>query len=99
MLGDSSVGKSSIMLRHVRGKFEEKQKQTTGPEFSVHNSLIEGKMIKSQIWDTAGQEKFMAITKGYNTKYSFYQNFHFHVLIPFLFILKKVITEMRWVLF
>ena len=59
------MGKSSIMMRHVKGKFEEKQKQTTGPEFSVHNSLIEGKMIKSQIWDTAGQEKFMAITKGY----------------------------------
>lgn len=65
LVGDSSIGKTSLMNRFVRNKFEDGGKATTGPEFAVKTLEIEKKVIKAQIWDTSGQEKFNAITKGY----------------------------------
>ena len=70
IIGDSGVGKSSLLLKYTRDKFDKDYNVTIGVDFgsklieipSKDNSL---KNIKLQIRDTAGQEKFRTITKSY----------------------------------
>ncbi|KAL0275404.1 UNVERIFIED_CONTAM: hypothetical protein PYX00_003258 [Menopon gallinae] len=66
MIGDSTVGKSSLLKYFVDGKFAEISDPTVGVDFFAR--LIEvsdGTKIKLQLWDTAGQEKFRSITVSY----------------------------------
>ena len=65
LIGDSSVGKSSIVERYVNNEITDSYISTIGVDFRVKTILLDGKYIKLQIWDTAGQEKFRAITKSY----------------------------------
>ena len=65
LIGDSGVGKSSILSRFSRNEFQANSRSTIGVEFSTRTVQIEGKNVKAQIWDTAGQEKYRAITKAY----------------------------------
>ena len=65
IIGDSGVGKSNILLRYTRDKFNEEFQSTIGVEFGVKNLQIEDKIYRVQIWDTAGQEAFQAITRTY----------------------------------
>lgn len=59
MLGDSTVGKSSMLKRYTEDKFLECINETVGVDFYVHFLEVEpGMMIKLQFWDTAGQERF-----------------------------------------
>ena len=58
LIGNSNVGKSS-MLRNITGNiFEDSIDATVGMDFRVLCMKIEDKIIKLQIWDTAGQETF-----------------------------------------
>ena len=65
LIGNSSVGKSSLLLRFVDSKWNETFVPTIGVDFKVKTMEVEGKKIKLQIWDTAGQERFKNITSNY----------------------------------
>eukprot|EP00921_Rhytidocystis_pertsovi_P001983 GHVQ01003377.1.p1 GENE.GHVQ01003377.1~~GHVQ01003377.1.p1 ORF type:complete len:237 (-),score=34.37 GHVQ01003377.1:1623-2333(-) len=65
LLGDSAVGKSSLLMRFCEEKFESSFILTIGVDF--RNKIIEagGRRLKLQVWDTAGQERFRTITPAY----------------------------------
>jgi len=65
LIGDSGVGKSNLLSRFTRNDFSAESKSTIGVEFATRTITVEGKVIKAQIWDTAGQEKYRAITSAY----------------------------------
>eukprot|EP00397_Hematodinium_sp_SG-2012_P033263 GEMP01035517.1.p1 GENE.GEMP01035517.1~~GEMP01035517.1.p1 ORF type:complete len:201 (+),score=25.62 GEMP01035517.1:34-636(+) len=65
IIGDSSVGKSSLMLRFCDDAFNEKQLSTIGVDFKVKYMVENGKRLKMAIWDTAGQERFRTLTSSY----------------------------------
>ncbi|KAI5421338.1 hypothetical protein KIW84_044957 [Lathyrus oleraceus] len=56
MIGDSGVGKSQLLNRFVRNDFHMNSKATIGVEFLTKTVLMDHKLVKAQIWDTAGQE-------------------------------------------
>ena len=55
MLGDSQVGKTSLMYRFVEEKFQMDMKQTVGMGFLTKVMDVDGVSVKVQVWDTAGQ--------------------------------------------
>lgn len=65
IIGESSVGKSCLLLRFAEDKFNENFLTTIGIDFKVRKVTIDDAKVKLQIWDTAGQEKFRTITKAY----------------------------------
>lgn len=65
LVGDSGVGKSNLISRFTRGEFHLESKSTIGVEFATRSINVEGKTIKAQIWDMAGQERYRAITSAY----------------------------------
>ena len=65
LLGDSSVGKTSILLKYIGNKFYESNISTTGVDY-VDKIIDYNKFkIRLQIWDTSGEEKFRSITKNF----------------------------------
>lgn len=64
-LGDSMVGKTSIVLRFVDNVFYEQTKSTIGVDFKTKTINFGNKKVKIKVWDTAGQERFRTITKQY----------------------------------
>jgi small GTP-binding protein len=65
ILGNSSVGKSSIVVRYTENKFYTTYLATIGVDFVKKVLNINDQEIILQIWDSAGQEKYNAITKQY----------------------------------
>lgn len=65
MLGDSNVGKSSILSKYCNGEFLSRHITTVGLDFQIKDLDINNKKIKVQIWDTAGQERYHVITKNF----------------------------------
>lgn len=65
LIGDSGVGKTSLLLRFIRNEFNLESKSTIGVEFATRSIQVDGKTIKAQVWDTAGQEKYRTITSAY----------------------------------
>ncbi|XP_028985417.1 ras-related protein Rab-42b [Betta splendens] len=66
MLGDSTVGKSSLLKRYTEDLFLESLNQTVGVDFYVHFVEVEPEVrVKLQFWDTAGQERFRSVTRSY----------------------------------
>ena len=66
LLGDSAVGKSCLLLRYCDDSFQDIHLATIGLDFRLKTlNLDNNKKIKAQIWDTAGQDRFRAITKNY----------------------------------
>ena len=65
ILGDSSVGKTSLLLKYADGYFPTIYVATIGIEYKVKKININGADINLQIWDTAGQERFRSITKNF----------------------------------
>ena len=64
-LGNSDVGKSSILIRYVDESWNEAFVPTIGVDFKVKSMEVEQKKIKMQIWDTAGQERFRNVISSY----------------------------------
>ena len=58
LLGESAVGKSSLVLRFVKGQFHEYQESTIGAAFLTQTICLDDTTVKFEIWDTAGQERF-----------------------------------------
>ena len=65
IIGSPSVGKSRIVERFIKNSFIENYEITVGVEFGEKNIEIEDKIIRIQIWDTAGQELYKSITRTY----------------------------------
>jgi Ras-related protein Rab-1A len=66
LLGDSAVGKTCLLLRYSDDCFTENHISTIGLDYRLKMITTENdKIIKMQIWDTAGQDRFRSITKNY----------------------------------
>eukprot|EP00897_Mesotaenium_endlicherianum_P007372 jgi/Mesen1/6663/ME000340S05823 len=64
LIGDSGVGKSSLLLRFTTDTFDDLS-PTIGVDFKLKLMQINGKKLKLTIWDTAGQERFRTLTSSY----------------------------------
>ena len=64
IIGDSTVGKTNFVYKFSEDKFSENYFASTGIELKTTSIQIDGKSIKIQLWDTAGQEKYRAMTKN-----------------------------------
>ena len=64
IVGDSSVGKTNFVHRFIEDKFNKNYMTTSGVDLKTKDLEIKNKKIRIQIWDTAGQEKYKAITKN-----------------------------------
>ncbi|BFZ59451.1 Ras-related protein Rab-39B [Saitoella coloradoensis] len=66
LIGNSSVGKSALMLRFTNDMWVPEESSTTiGVDFKVKMVTVGGKQYKLTVWDTAGQERFRTLTKSY----------------------------------
>lgn len=65
LLGESAVGKSSLVLRFVKGQFHEYQESTIGAAFLTQTVCLEDTTVKFEIWDTAGQERYHSLAPMY----------------------------------
>ena len=75
IIGDSGVGKSSILKRAVKNTFDENYQNTIGFEFLLMHFNINDLKIKLQIWDTCGQEAYRSLVQG------FYRNTSLAVIV------------------
>ncbi|KAI0494388.1 hypothetical protein KFK09_024522 [Dendrobium nobile] len=64
LIGDSGVGKSSLLLSFTSNTFDDLS-PTIGVDFKVKMVTIGGKKLKLALWDTAGQERFRTLTNAY----------------------------------
>lgn len=65
IIGDANVGKTSLLLRHVDGKFCEEIGGTIGIDYRSNTYIRDNQRYDLMIWDTAGQERFRNVTKAY----------------------------------
>ncbi|XP_014233811.1 ras-related protein Rab-37 isoform X3 [Trichogramma pretiosum] len=66
LLGDSGVGKTSLLVQFDTGKFQHGTfAATVGIGFTNKMILVDDSQVKLQIWDTAGQERFRSVTHAY----------------------------------
>lgn len=65
IIGDSGVGKSSLLYRYTDQDWNPHYIATIGVDFKVLTFERNGKVVKLQLWDTAGQERFRTITHAY----------------------------------
>ena len=64
LLGESDVGKSSLLERFINDHFSHTT-PTIGVDMKMRDVIVDGVRVKLQIWDTAGQERFRVITRAY----------------------------------
>ena len=92
LLGDSTVGKTCILLKYTDKIFQETHMMTIGLDYRLKvMQLQSGKEVKLQIWDTAGQDRFRSITKNY------YKGSHGIILIYDVTSLKTFENVKSWV--
>lgn len=65
LLGDMGAGKSSLVLRFVKGQFFEYQESTIGAAFLTQTVSVNDAVVKFEIWDTAGQERYHSLAPMY----------------------------------
>uniref|UniRef100_A0A7S1A7Y9 Uncharacterized protein n=1 Tax=Noctiluca scintillans TaxID=2966 RepID=A0A7S1A7Y9_NOCSC len=66
LLGDTSVGKSCLVVRFAKGEFYEYQEPTIGAAFLTHSvNLEDDVVVKFELWDTAGQERYRSLAPMY----------------------------------
>lgn len=65
LIGDWGVGKTNILSQYTRGQFVLGSAGTIGVQFSSKTLTLEDTVVKVQVWDTAGQDKYRAITSNY----------------------------------
>ncbi len=75
LIGDSGVGKTNLLSRFTKNSFDENTRNTIGVDFSSFDMDVNGKKVKTQFWDTAGQEKYRAIATAY------YKNAHGAIIV------------------
>ena len=65
LLGDQAVGKTSIVIRFIKGSYDEYIDSTIGAAFFTQTLSISNYSVKFEIWDTAGQERYEALAPMY----------------------------------
>jgi small GTP-binding protein len=65
LIGDSNVGKTSILRQFSQKTFKEKELPTVGLDYGERIINISDKNVLIQVWDTAGQERFRSLTPSY----------------------------------
>ncbi|KAI8885139.1 ras-domain-containing protein [Backusella circina FSU 941] len=65
LLGESAVGKSSLVIRFVNREYVENREPTIGAAFLTQKCNVDDRTIKFEIWDTAGQERFHSLAPMY----------------------------------
>ena len=65
VVGNSAVGKSSILRRFTQDKFNPNYFATVGIDFFTKDVILDDKIIHIKIWDTAGQERYKSLTQGF----------------------------------
>jgi small GTP-binding protein len=65
LIGDSGIGKTSIINRYIHNSFNDKYICTIGVDFMMKTMNIEETQIKLQVWDTAGMERYKQLTTSY----------------------------------
>jgi len=66
LLGESAVGKSSLVLQFVKGQFDDYRESTIGAAFLTQTVVLdEATTVKFEIWDTAGQERYKSLAPMY----------------------------------
>mmetsp|Transcript_12434 Transcript_12434/g.20827 ORF Transcript_12434/g.20827 Transcript_12434/m.20827 type:complete len:209 (+) Transcript_12434:51-677(+) len=68
IVGETGVGKTSLLVRFNEGQFYSDQKTTIGVDYKAKEIDIDGETVKLQIWDTAGQERFRSMTSAFYGK-------------------------------
>ena len=81
LIGESGVGKTSIISRYIQNQFSAVLMSTTGASFATKTIYLEEQkqLIKFEIWDTAGQERYRSLAKV------FYKNATVCVLVKNFF--------------
>ncbi|KAF4371678.1 ras-related protein Rab7 [Cannabis sativa] len=90
VLGDSGVGKTSLMNQYVYKKFSQQYKPTIGADFMTKELQLDDKLVTLQIWDTAGQERFQSLGSA------FYRGADCCVLVFDINILRTFETLHNW---
>ncbi|OAY33124.1 ras-related protein Rab7 isoform X2 [Manihot esculenta] len=90
VLGDSGVGKTSLMNQYVYKKFSHQYKATIGADFVTKELQVDDKLVTLQIWDTAGQERFQSLGAA------FYRGADCCVLVYDVNVLKSFETLNNW---
>jgi len=65
LIGDTSVGKSCLLTRFADDQFTDNYVTTIGVDFRFKTMIVMDKIIKVQVWDTAGEERYRSITNAY----------------------------------
>lgn len=91
LIGDSGVGKTAILLRYSDNVYNSSFISTIGIDFRIKTIELQGKRIKLQIWDTAGQEQFHSVASSY------YRNAHGIMLIYDITNAQSFIHVTKWV--
>ncbi|OBZ86110.1 Vacuolar protein sorting-associated protein 21 [Choanephora cucurbitarum] len=65
LLGESAVGKSSLVVRFVNREYSESREPTIGAAFLTQKCTVDDRTVKYEIWDTAGQERFHSLAPMY----------------------------------
>jgi small GTP-binding protein len=65
LIGDANIGKTSLINRYVTNSFQDKYICTIGVDFMMKSVIYDDQILKLQIWDTAGMEKYKQITTSY----------------------------------
>ena len=65
LIGDSSVGKTSLIQRYANGIFKEEYLATCGLDLYTKHEIINNMNVEVRLWDTAGQERFKSLTPNY----------------------------------
>ena len=65
LLGDSGVGKTNLISQYMTNTFHQNSKATIGVEFFTRIYKVNNKIIRLEIWDTAGEERYKSITSVY----------------------------------
>jgi small GTP-binding protein len=65
LIGDGGVGKTAIRERYLGQGFESQYVMTIGADFAMQDDIINGKKVRYQIWDLAGQDRFDGVRNVY----------------------------------
>jgi small GTP-binding protein len=75
IIGDSTVGKTSLLYRYTEDKYSSQYLATVGIDFFTKDENFSGKMVRIKVWDTAGQERYKSLTQA------FFRNAHGIILV------------------